>query len=111
MKILIADDHRLVIEAVKAKLSELEAGIDFVLAMSVDELLASASDDLDLAVIDLNMPGAEGQAHIDEVRRRLRCRRRHQAAGTTASSAARGRPRPEPGAPPTASPRASRPWE
>jgi len=71
MKILIADDHRLVIEAVKAKLSELEAGIDFVLAMSVDELLASASDDLDLAVIDLNMPGAEGQAHIDEIRRRL----------------------------------------
>jgi DNA-binding NarL/FixJ family response regulator len=70
MKILIADDHRLVIEAVKAKLSELDAGIDFVLAMSVDELLASASDDLDLAVIDLNMPGAEGQAHIDEIRRR-----------------------------------------
>ena len=70
MKILIADDHRLVIEAVKAKLSELEAGIDFVLAMSVDELLAGASDDLDLAVIDLNMPGAEGQAHIDEIRRR-----------------------------------------
>ncbi|MDM0013906.1 response regulator transcription factor [Variovorax sp. J22P168] len=70
MKILIADDHRLVIEAVKAKLSEIEAGIDFVLAMSVEELLASASDDLDLAVIDLNMPGAEGQAHIDEIRRR-----------------------------------------
>ena len=70
MKILIADDHRLVIEAVKAKLSEIEADIDFVLAMSVEELLASASDDLDLAVIDLNMPGAEGQAHIDEIRRR-----------------------------------------
>jgi len=70
MKILIADDHRLVIEAVKAKLSELEADCEFVLAMSVDELLAAASDDLDLAVIDLNMPGAEGQAHIDEIRRR-----------------------------------------
>jgi DNA-binding NarL/FixJ family response regulator len=70
MKILIADDHRLVIEAVKAKLSELEPGIEFVLAMSVDELLAGASDDIDLAVIDLNMPGAEGQAHIDEIRRR-----------------------------------------
>ncbi|MEJ8849293.1 response regulator transcription factor [Variovorax rhizosphaerae] len=70
MKILIADDHRLVIEAVKAKLSELEPAIEFVLAMSVDELLASASDDLDLAVIDLNMPGAEGQAHIEEIRRR-----------------------------------------
>ncbi|MCR8958345.1 response regulator transcription factor [Variovorax sp. CCNWLW225] len=70
MKILIADDHRLVIEAVKAKLSELEPGIEFVLAMSVDELLAGANDELDLALIDLNMPGADGQAHIDEIRRR-----------------------------------------
>ena len=70
MKILIADDHRLVIEAVKAKLSELAPGIEFVLAMSVDELLAGATDDLDLALIDLNMPGADGQAHIDEIRRR-----------------------------------------
>ena len=38
--------------------------------MSVDELLAGATDDLDLALIDLNMPGADGQAHIDEIRRR-----------------------------------------
>ncbi len=70
MKILIADDHRLVIEAVKAKLSELQPDIDFVLAMSVDELLAAASDELDLALIDLSMPGADGQSHIDEIRRR-----------------------------------------
>jgi len=70
MKILIADDHRLVIEAVKAKLSELQGGIDFVLAMSVDELFAGVSDDVDLALIDLNIPGAEGHSHIDELRRR-----------------------------------------
>lgn len=70
MKILIADDHRLVMEAVKAKLAELEPGIEFVLAMSVEELLTGASDDLDLALVDLNMPGAEGQSHIDELRRR-----------------------------------------
>jgi len=70
MKILIADDHRLVIEAVKDKLSELQPGIAFVLAMSVDELMARAADDIDLAVIDLNMPGAEGQSHIDALRRR-----------------------------------------
>lgn len=70
MKILIADDHRLVIEAVKAKLSELEPGIEFILAMSVEQLLAGACDDLDLAVIDINMPGADGQAHINEIRRR-----------------------------------------
>ena len=70
MKILIADDHRLVIEAVKSKLSELEPGIVFVQALSVDELLARLDDDIDLAVIDLHMPGAEGQAHINEVRLR-----------------------------------------
>jgi DNA-binding NarL/FixJ family response regulator len=70
MKILIADDHRLVIEAVKSKLSELEPDIEFVLSMSVSELLNDASDDLDLALIDLNMPGAEGHSHIEEVRRR-----------------------------------------
>ena len=51
-------------------MSELEPGIEFVLVMSVDELLAGATDDLDLALIDLNMPGADGQAHIDEIRRR-----------------------------------------
>lgn len=70
MKILVADDHRLIVEAVKAKLSELEGGVTFVLALTVDEIFANASDDLDLAVIDLNMPGAEGHSHIDELRRR-----------------------------------------
>lgn len=70
MKILIADDHRLVIEAVKSKLSELEPGIVFVQALSVDELLARVDDDIDLALIDLHMPGAEGQDHIDQVRLR-----------------------------------------
>lgn len=78
MKILIADDHRLVIEAVKSKLCELEPGIEFVLATCVDELYAVAADDIDLALIDLNIPGADGHtpgqanghAHIDELRRR-----------------------------------------
>ena len=70
MKMLIADDHWLVIEAVKAKLSEIEPGIVFVQALSVDELLAGVSDDVDLAVVDLHMPGAQGQSHIDELRRR-----------------------------------------
>lgn len=70
MKILVADDHRLIVEAVRTKLSELEPGIDFVLALTVDELFAGASDDLDLAMIDLNMPGAEGHSHVEELRRR-----------------------------------------
>ncbi len=70
MKILVADDHRLIVEAVKEKLSELEGGITFVLALTVDEIFAGASEDLDLAIVDLNMPGAVGYSHIDELRRR-----------------------------------------
>ncbi|SFM80670.1 response regulator transcription factor [Variovorax sp. OV329] len=70
MKILIADDHRLVTEAVKTKLSEIEPGIEFCVAASADELMRTVSDDVDLAVVDLSMPGAEGYSHIDELRRR-----------------------------------------
>ena len=69
MKILIADDHRLIIEAVKSKLAELRAGIEFVVAMSVAEMMRVASDDLDLALVDLNMPGAKDHEHIDDLRR------------------------------------------
>lgn len=70
MKILIADDHRLVTEAVKTKLSEIEEGIEFCVAANADELMRTVSDDVDLAVVDLNMPGADGYSHIDELRRR-----------------------------------------
>jgi DNA-binding NarL/FixJ family response regulator len=68
--VLIADDHRLVIEGVKLKLAELEADTQFTLAMSVDELFAAIDGgaDFDLAVIDLNMPGASGNSHLVKVR-------------------------------------------
>ncbi len=70
MHVLIADDHRLVIEGVKLKLAELEADTQFTLAMSVDELFAAIDGgaDFDLAVIDLNMPGASGNSHLVKVR-------------------------------------------
>ncbi len=70
MKILIADDHRLVIEAVKAKLAELGGDIAFEVALDVDALLACADRDIDLALVDLHMPGAEGFSHVDALRRR-----------------------------------------
>ena len=69
MKILIADDHRLIVEAVAEKLAELEPGVSFVQALSVQELLDSIGADLDLAVIDLGMPGARGIDHIAQVHR------------------------------------------
>ncbi len=71
MRILIADDHRLVIEAVKSKLAELGPDVEFRMALSVDELHREATDDLDLALIDLTMPGADGYQHIADLRQRL----------------------------------------
>ena len=70
MKIVIADDHRLIVEAVVDKLSELGPGVTFVQAMSVPELLTSVTADVDLLLVDLVMPGAEGLSHVLEVRRR-----------------------------------------
>lgn len=70
MKIVIADDHRLIVEAVVDKLSELGPGVTFVQAMSVPELLTSVTADVDLLLVDLVMPGAQGLSHVMEVRRR-----------------------------------------
>ncbi len=70
MKIVIADDHRLIVEAVVDKLSELGTGVTFVQAMSVPELMTSVTADVDLLLVDLVMPGAQGLSHVFEVRRR-----------------------------------------
>ncbi|MCB2037739.1 MAG: response regulator transcription factor [Ottowia sp.] len=70
MKILIADDHRLVVEAVADKLKELAPDVAVVTAGNVAELLSLLSDELDLAMLDLGMPGAQGLGHVREVLRR-----------------------------------------
>lgn len=70
MRILIADDHRLIIEAVSGKLAELGSDIVIVSAVDVPSLLKMVTEPLDLALIDLSMPGADGLGHIHEVRRR-----------------------------------------
>lgn len=70
MKILIADDHRLVAEAVKGKLSELDGEVDIRIALTLADLEAMPLDDFDLAVIDLGMPEAQGIEHVRAVRQR-----------------------------------------
>ncbi|HST45617.1 MAG TPA: response regulator transcription factor [Luteimonas sp.] len=74
MKILIADDHRLIVEGVKTKLAELGPDIDFVVAADVAGLDAAVdrfeTEPVDLAVIDIAMPGAQGHAHVAAVRAR-----------------------------------------
>ena len=71
MKVLIADDHRLIIEGVKIKLAELDPGIEAVVAMNLDELdraVATHADDLDLALVDITMPGTQGHQHVARLR-------------------------------------------
>lgn len=69
MKILIADDHRLIVEAVAGKLAELGPEVVVLSAFSVPEMAALLHDGVGLALIDLGMPGARGIDHVLQVRR------------------------------------------
>ena len=71
MKVLIADDHRLIIEGVKIKLAELDPGVEAVVAMNLDELdraVAEHADELDLVLVDITMPGTQGHQHVAKLR-------------------------------------------
>jgi len=72
MKILIADDHHLILEGVKSKLAELGNGIGFDTAMTIDEVHARLEGNglPDLLIMDLSMPGATGLDHVAQVRAR-----------------------------------------
>ncbi|QNP49151.1 LuxR C-terminal-related transcriptional regulator [Diaphorobacter aerolatus] len=70
MKILVADDHWLILEAVQTKLAELEERVEFVIAMNAEELEEASLDGVDVAMIDLSIPGASDYSHIDALRER-----------------------------------------
>ena len=75
MRILIADDHRLIVEGVKLKLAELGPDTEFVIAMDMAELReaihAPNASSLELALVDLAMPGVQGSEHLAEVVEKL----------------------------------------
>lgn len=66
MRILIADDHRLIVEGVKLKLAELASDVQFSVATDVNELREVIREEPapDLALIDLSMPGSHGYRHL-----------------------------------------------
>lgn len=70
MQILLADDHSLVREALKAYLGKPETGIDVASAASLDGALdvAAREEEIDLAILDLRMPGMDGLSGLDRFR-------------------------------------------
>jgi DNA-binding NarL/FixJ family response regulator len=60
MKILFADDHSLVRESICPYLKRLTDDVEIVEAGSLDEALSLVKPDIDLVVLDLQMPGSRG---------------------------------------------------
>jgi DNA-binding NarL/FixJ family response regulator len=73
MKILLADDHPLMREGVRQVLVQLEPAVDVVDAHDYPSLFAQTAlhPDLDLALIDLTMPGFVGVQGISQFRNRF----------------------------------------
>ncbi len=62
MKIVLADDHRLVLDALEAYLTQLRPDVVVLRATNFEEAenhVASTAD-IDLVILDLNMPGMDG---------------------------------------------------
>ena len=70
MKILLADDHALIRSGLRNELAVLAATVDFVEAWDEASLRHALEShrDLDLALVDLTMPGMQGAASIAAVR-------------------------------------------
>ena len=70
MKILVADDHKLVRDGLKPFLQELAPDVEILDAANMDEALATAGavPDLGLVLLDLMMPGMDGLKGLEAVR-------------------------------------------
>jgi len=73
MKTLLADDHPLMREGVRLVLAHFEPPVEIVDAHDYPSLFAQAAlhGDLDLALVDLNMPGFVGMQGITRFRSRF----------------------------------------
>ncbi len=73
MKVLLADDHPLMREAVRQVLEQLDVQVDILDAQDYPSLFRQTAQhaDIDLALVDLNMPGLPGVHGIIEFRTRF----------------------------------------
>lgn len=73
MRVLLADDHNLVRDALKNYIERLEPSVEILTAESLGDALAvvERSQPLDLVILDLKMPGMCGLDGLREMRTRL----------------------------------------
>jgi DNA-binding NarL/FixJ family response regulator len=73
LKILVIDDHPLVLEGIAAALEGFGDGVRIVAARTADKGLAAASEhpDLDLVLLEVALPGVSGFALIGKLRERF----------------------------------------
>jgi len=71
MKILLADDHALIRSGLRNELQALDTNIDFIDAWDAVSLreMFETHPDIDLALVDLTMPGMNGARSIEALRR------------------------------------------
>lgn len=71
LKVLVVDDHALIREALRGVLKQLNARVTMFESATCAEAfeLADANPDLDLCLLDLNLPGLDGFAGLSELRR------------------------------------------
>ncbi|MEO7403248.1 MAG: response regulator transcription factor [Burkholderiales bacterium] len=70
MKILVVDDHPLILEALRSTLTELDRKVTLFDARTVADarLLVAAHEDAELLLLDLGLPGADGFSLLVELR-------------------------------------------
>jgi two-component system nitrate/nitrite response regulator NarL len=73
MRVLLADDHNLVRDALKNYIERLDPSVEILTAESLDDALvvAERSHPIDLVILDLKMPGMYGLDGLKEMRTRL----------------------------------------
>jgi len=70
MKILVVDDHPLILEALHHVLRQLDSQVDVLDARTAEggKALAASHPDAGLLLLDLGLPGADGFALLEELR-------------------------------------------